>query len=222
MNAQNQNIKPATLVYFEIFTNGKGPNLNKQQLDSFLLSKTRKNFKLIPEITGTELNGDTLFYNIIFGVDMDSQDLVGQQLPDFNLKNINGKEISTNDLKGKPIVINFWFAACVPCIAEMPALNGLKEKYQDSGVVFLSMTFETKSTVLNFLQQHHFTFTSIPDAQAYCDKITKQYPVTLFVDKQGIIKSAAHLMPPLFNYEQTKRIDELDPAGFEKNIDAIK
>ena len=222
MNAQNKNSKPATLVYFKIFKNGKGPNLNKRQLDSFLLSRTRKNFILVPEITGTEQNGDTLFYNIIFQAGTNSQNLVGQPLPVFNLKDIEGREISTNDLKGKPIVINFWFTACVPCIVEMPALNALKEKYEDSGVVFLSMTYEKKHMVMNFLKHHHFTFTSIPDAKAYCDKITHQYPVTLFVDKQGIIKSEAHIMPPLFNYEQTKRIDELDPATFEKNIGAIK
>lgn len=222
MNAQNQNSKPSTkFIYFKIFTNGKGPNLSKRQLDSFLLSRTSSNFKLIPQITGTEQSGDTLFYNIIFE-DATSENLVGQPLPGFNFKDINGKDISTKDLKGKPLVINFWFAACVPCIAEMPALNALKEKYKDSGILFLSMTFETKSTVLSFLKQHHFTFTPISDAQEYCDKITQQYPITLFVDKQGIIKSTEHLMPPLFNYELTKRIDELDPAGFEKNIDAIK
>jgi hypothetical protein len=52
--------------------------------------------------------------------------------------------------------------------------------------------------------------------------MTDSYPLTLFVDKNGIISAAEHLMPPLFNYEVTKRTDQLDLSLFEKNIDAIK
>jgi len=223
-NAQDQNDKSPTFIYFKI---GKGPHWIKNQLDSFILLRTTKRFKLIPKITGVEQKGDTLFYKIIFAgdyapLDKNNNRIAGQPLPDFNLKDINGNSVSLKDLKGRPIVINFWFASCLPCVAEMTALNELKEKYINSDVVFLSITFETRSTVLHFLKQHQFNFTPISDAKDYCDMMTQLYPLTLFVDKQGIIKSAEHLMPPLFNYETTKRIDELDPSGFEKNIDAIE
>lgn len=223
-NAQNQNDKSPTVIYFKI---GKGLHWTKHQLDSFLLLRTTKSFKLIPKIEGVEQKGDTLFYKINFAGDYAPSDknnnrLSGELLPDFNLKDIKGNIIRLKDIKGKPIVINFWFASCLPCIAEMTTLNELKEKYNNSDVVFLSMTFETKSTVLRFLKQHQFNFTPISDAKDYCEMMTQLYPLTLFVDKQGIIKSAEHLMPPLFNYETTKRIDELDPGEFEKNIDAIE
>jgi peroxiredoxin len=220
-NAQTQ--KKAEIIYFK---SGNGPLWNKQELDSFLLKRTSKRTRLIPKITGTEQREDTLIYQLNLMLDPNPIDikgkyLAGQTLPDFNFKNINGKQINLKDLRGKPMVINFWFADCIPCIAELPELNALKEKYKNSDVIFLSMTFEKKSKVISFLKQHPFHFTPIPDVKEYCDHMTDLYPLTLFVDKNGIISSAEHLMPPLFNYEATKRIDQLDTSLFEKNIDAI-
>ncbi|MGN6532480.1 MAG: TlpA family protein disulfide reductase [Ginsengibacter sp.] len=222
-NAQLQKDK-SWIIYFK---SGNGPLWNKQQLDSFLLSRTSKRSRLIPKISGTERKGDTLLYQLNLmsdpnPIDIHGQYLAGQSLPDFNFRDIDGKEINLKDLKGKPIVINFWFAGCIPCIAELPELNALNEKYKNSGVIFLSMTFEKKSKVIYFLKQHPFSFIPIPEVKEYCDNMTDLYPLTLFVDKNGIISSAEHLMPPLFNYEKTKRIDQLDASRFEKNIEAIK
>ncbi len=154
-------------------------------------------------------------------VDENDQFLAGQKLPGFDLKDMKGNEISSQNLKGRPVVINFWFATCVPCIEEMPALNELKEKYKNSDVVFLSITFEDKSTVQNFLKKHSFNFTAIPDAKEYCHHITGIYPVTLFVDRKGVIQSADHLMPSLYNAASPKINSNLDPTGFEKNVEEI-
>jgi cytochrome c biogenesis protein CcmG, thiol:disulfide interchange protein DsbE len=221
--AQDQKDKPV-IIYFK---SGNGPLWNKQELDSFLLARTSKRSALIPKITAVEQKGDTLIYKLNLRLDPNPIDihgryLTGQSLPDFNFKDINGKSINLKDLKGKPMVINFWFAGCVPCLAELPELNALKEKYKNSDVVFLSMTFEKKSRVISFLKQHPFSFIPIPDVKEYCDHMTDLYPLTLFVDKNGIISSAEHLMPPLFNYDVSKRIDQLDTSLFEKNINAIK
>lgn len=49
----------------------------------------------------------------------------GSQLPSLTFKDAAGKEISTQSLKGKPVLINLWATWCGPCIAELPALNKL-------------------------------------------------------------------------------------------------
>jgi thiol-disulfide isomerase/thioredoxin len=222
-NAQAQKSNPRIIC----FKSGNGPLWSKHELDSFLLVRTSKRTRLIPHVAGIEQKGDTLVYRLDLRldpnpIDINGQYLTGQALPDFNFKDINGKEIKWKDLKGKPIVINFWFAGCIPCMAELPELNALKEKYKNSDVVFLSMTFEKKSKVIDFLKHHPFNFIPIPEVKAYCDHMTDSYPLTLYVGKNGIIQSAEHLMPPLFNYDTSKRTDQLDPSLFEKNIDAIK
>ncbi|MEO9071244.1 MAG: TlpA disulfide reductase family protein [Ginsengibacter sp.] len=223
-DAHNQKNNAGQLVYFKSAT---GKYWTKSQLDSFLLYRANNRFKLIPHITGTQKNGDTLIYKYDLSIDdvatdMSNRSWIGQALPDFSFVDVDGDEIDLGDLKGKPLVINFWFASCVPCIAEMPVLNELKEKYANTNVVFLSMTFEKKSTVIDFLKQHPFNFTAIADARGYCGTMTSLYPLTLFVNKEGIIQSAEHIMPPLYNYEITGRFDELDPKEFEKEIDTIK
>jgi thiol-disulfide isomerase/thioredoxin len=221
-NAQDQKDKSA-IIYFKT---RMGPLWNKHELDSFLLARTSKRSRLIPKILRTEQKGDTLIYRLDLILDPNPVDihgnyLAGQPLPDFSFKDLNGKPIDLKHLKGKPIVINFWFTACIPCLAELPELNALKEKYKNSDVIFLSMTFEKKSNVVSFLKRHPFNFIPITDVKEYCDQMTYLYPLTLFVDKNGIISSAEHLMPPVFNYEISKRIDQLDPSQFEKNINAI-
>lgn len=223
-NAQQKENIPSRLIYFK---SQNGTLWNQQQLDSFILLRSNKRYRLIDRATDVEQKGDTLIYHFKLildpaSTDKNDQPLTGKQLPDFNFKDINGNTVSLGELKGKPLVINFWFSACEPCIQEMPALNQLKEKYKDSGVVFLSMTFENRKSVMDFLKKHEFHFITIPGARDYCDNITVIYPLTLFVNKQGIIHSARHNMPSLYNYETTKRIDQLDVSAYEKDVDDIK
>jgi peroxiredoxin len=223
-NAQTKENTSSHLVYFK---SQNGTLWNQRQLDSFVYLRSNQRYRLVDRATGVEKKEDILIYHFKLildpaPTDRNGQPLVGTPLPDFDFKDIYGNAISLQKLKGKPIVINFWFSACEPCIEEMPALNRLKEKYKNSEVVFLSMTFENKKAVTDFLKKHLFSFTAIPNANEYCNNITVIYPLTLFVNRNGIIQAARHNMPSLYNYETTKRIDELDPSAFETDIKAIQ
>jgi len=221
-NAQTTGNAITSLVFYK---SEKGPIWTRKQLDSFLLSKNNNRYKLISRVTGTEQNGDTLFYkiNLILDpapVDGNNKILAGQQLPDFNLYDINGNPVSPDKLKGKPLVINFWFAECGPCIQEMPALNAIKQKFKDSDVVFLAITFDKKATVQSFLKKYTFDFTPVPNAVAYCESMTGIFPLTLFIDRSGIIKIADHYMPSYG--PNNKEGINFDISGFVKNIEAIQ
>jgi thiol-disulfide isomerase/thioredoxin len=63
--------------------------------------------------------------------------------PEFNLKNILGGETSSQDLKGKIVVVDFWATWCVPCKIEIPEYNKLRAKLKDQGVEFLGVTFDS-------------------------------------------------------------------------------
>lgn len=223
-NAQQKEKSSSQLTYFKT---DKGALWNRHQFDSFLVSKSNKRYRLVARTTGVEQKEDSLIYHFKLlldpaPTDKNNNPIAGESLPDFNFKDINGNTISLEKLKGKPIVINFWFTACEPCIEEMPALNQLKEKYKNSDVVFLSMTFESKKSVTDFLKKHSFSFTAIPDAREYCNNITVIYPLTLFINREGVVQSARHNMPSLYNYETTKRIDQLDMSAYEKEINNIQ
>jgi hypothetical protein len=58
-------------------------------------------------------------------------ELIGTDASNFSVTDINGNEYSLNSLKGKIIVMNFWFVECKPCAMEMPELNELVKNYKN-------------------------------------------------------------------------------------------
>lgn len=118
--------------------------------------------------------------------------VVGKHIPNFSGKTNKGDEINTTALRGKIVVINFWFMTCEPCIEELPALNQLAKEYANKNVVLLGITYEKKARVDTiFLRKHQFDFTLMPDAQSIIDKFGESgYPTTFIVDKKGIIRAA--------------------------------
>lgn len=69
--------------------------------------------------------------------------LRGQVAPEFKAVDINGKEYTSEDFKGKIQVLDFWFTGCVPCRAEMPYMEKLADEMQGENIVFISMSVDT-------------------------------------------------------------------------------
>jgi cytochrome c biogenesis protein CcmG, thiol:disulfide interchange protein DsbE len=55
--------------------------------------------------------------------------LVGQPGPDLALRVLDGRQIALADLRGTPVVLNFWASWCVPCQQEAPAVNAAAREY---------------------------------------------------------------------------------------------
>lgn len=69
----------------------------------------------------------------------------------FSYQDANGKILSTNELKGKVVFINFWATWCPPCRAEMPSLNELYNKLKgDDHFVFLFLNEDDNIEKANF------------------------------------------------------------------------
>jgi thiol-disulfide isomerase/thioredoxin len=62
-----------------------------------------------------------------------------KSLPELRLKDFNGKPVARGDLKGEAFVVDFWATWCAPCIAEIPALNRLQDKYSSKGIKVLGV-----------------------------------------------------------------------------------
>lgn len=120
---------------------------------------------------------------------------VDQPLPAFELRDLTGRLVKSQALRGRPLVLNLWFTTCTGCIEEMPALNTVQADPVNQHIQFLSLTYETPAAVQTFLQKRPFRFRHLPAAKAYCDVFTQVYPLTIFVDKQGIVRNIQGPLP---------------------------
>ena len=83
-----------------------------------------------------------LAFSTIFTLSAAAQVKEGDNAPSFTLKNLDGKEISLSQFRGKHVLVNFWATWCGPCKIEMPSLEALYEKVSNAfGVVSLPTTF---------------------------------------------------------------------------------
>jgi cytochrome c biogenesis protein CcmG/thiol:disulfide interchange protein DsbE len=124
-----------------------------------------------------------------------SYPLVGHAAPDFSAAVWNGtpgQTVHLADLKGKPVVLNFWASWCAPCKLEMPALQAGYEKYRASGVVFVGLAFnDTQANGQPFLTQYKITYPAGPDkdGQTSIAYGVTGVPETVFIGRDGRVVS---------------------------------
>lgn len=117
---------------------------------------------------------------------------VGDKIIAFELEGLNGEMISTDQYKGRPMVINFWGTFCPPCVEETPALQRMYEKYKDQGVVILGVNLGEKDLIRvnQFVEQFGVTYPILLDPELYVrDRYgVRSYPTTFFVDASGTVR----------------------------------
>ncbi len=113
----------------------------------------------------------------------------GARMPEFEATTLDGRELGDEDLLGKVTVLNFWFIACQPCIAEIPGLHALQEKYVGQAVNFVAISRDDEDSVIEFLQEYTWGFDHIASEQLNNDvfKIKWGYPTTFVLDRKGQI-----------------------------------
>ena len=117
----------------------------------------------------------------------------GRRISAFNLKTIDGNNISDKNLEGKITVINVWATWCGSCLGEIPELNELAQGYsQDTSVLFLALSDESEEKLKRFLLRRAFNFKQIPAAEELTNvlqtRLVKTYPQHIIIGKDMKIK----------------------------------
>jgi len=108
--------------------------------------------------------------------------------PDFDVRSLDGHQLSLSGLRGKVVVLNFWFIACPPCRVEIPKLNQLVKDFEGKNVVFIAFAPDSEEDLRAFLEETKFDYQVVAQATP----IAKEYGVTgapthIVVDKEGRI-----------------------------------
>lgn len=94
-----------------------------------------------------------------------TQATVGNTAPEFELPSVTTSEmISSDDLKGRPVVVNFWASWCIPCREEAPLLERACRRYRDHGVIFLGVNIkDAESDARAFIKEFGITYPNVRD-----------------------------------------------------------
>jgi len=112
---------------------------------------------------------------------------VGYMMPNFKAKDINGQLVDLNELKGKVIVLNFWFIKCPPCREEIPELNRLKSDFSNDSIEFISIATDSDNSIKEFLKEHNFNYRHISGKNILKDFNNYSYPTNIVLNAYGEI-----------------------------------
>ena len=122
--------------------------------------------------------------------------MINEAAPKFNLKDLDGNDVSLAGLSGKVVVVDFWATWCGPCIASMPAMKTVQEKLMardDVKFVFVD-TWESvenkKQNAADFMMKNNYPFHVLLDSD---DKVVADFkvngiPTKFIIDKTGNIR----------------------------------
>lgn len=113
----------------------------------------------------------------------------GMSSPAFSVRTVDGQKLSAADLRGKVVVLNFWFIGCAVCRGMKSQLNEFKKRFAgDDDVVFLAMTEDPESDVEKFLKREPSDYLNAAAAKASMAKFPfRGFPKNIVIDKQGKI-----------------------------------
>jgi len=118
---------------------------------------------------------------------------IGSRLPDFSVKDLHGYVISSADLRGKVVLIDFWATWCQPCKKEMPGYQKLQDRYGSRGFTVLGFKFDTMMDSEDPALFAKKIGVHYPLAVASADLKQKfggveGLPTTMLYDRQGILR----------------------------------
>lgn len=116
-----------------------------------------------------------------------------QRAPDFELQLLGGGTMSSDDLRGRPVVLNFWASWCIPCREEMPAFERMWDRYRDDGIQIIGVNLQD----------------SVAGARGFVDEIGVTYPIAL--DSKGSLAADLGVrgLPQTFFIDEDFRFEKI-------------
>ena len=115
---------------------------------------------------------------------------VGSVAPDFVLADLDGNPVRLADLRGRPVVLNFWASWCGPCVEEFPLLREAVADHAAEGLAVVGIVVRDRSEAAReFIARNGGTWAAAMDPG---ERVASAYgilgpPETYFIDREGRI-----------------------------------
>ncbi|MFK7984505.1 MAG: TlpA family protein disulfide reductase [Sandaracinaceae bacterium] len=115
----------------------------------------------------------------------------GARAPEIGLTDLNGNRVTTQSLRGKVVLVDFWASWCEPCAEEMPVLERLYQRYRGQGFTVIAVSQDrTAANMRTFLGEHRVSFPVVHDAQ---HAVAGRYgpgtmPSSFIIDRRGVVR----------------------------------
>lgn len=134
----------------------------------------------------------------------------GTQLPEMTLLDIEGQEVSLQELNGRPLVVNLWATWCPPCRREMPVLSDAQQRETDIVFAFVNQG-EGHGEIIRYLEDSQLTLDNVlldTSGQFGHQVGSRAMPTTLFYNAQG--------------RQVSSHLGELSAASLSQQISKLK
>ena len=118
--------------------------------------------------------------------------IVGRPAPSFDLETLDGGRLSLAQLRGSPVVLNFWASWCIPCREEAPLLTAAAKDYQAQGLRVVGVVYQDSAeSARDFMDRYGQTYPGLLDldGRTAIDFGVFGIPETFFIDRAGVVRS---------------------------------
>lgn len=137
-----------------------------------------------------------------------SPDSTALPAPAWKLKDLDGREVSSDQFKGKVLVIDFWATWCAPCVEEIPGYIALQKKYGPDGLVIVGVSMDRRGPahVKQFATAHGINYALVMGDEAVVEAFGnfQAIPTTFLISREGRILD--------------RKVGAADPAAYERLV----
>ena len=137
----------------------------------------------------------------------------GKKAPKWTLPTIAGDSISLADLRGKVVLVDFFYKGCAPCGAAMPVLQRLHEKYKDQGLTIIGIDpidDPVKDNMADFLAKRGIDYTVVFSDRELPQKYhVTGYPTLFFINEKGKIEKVHEGFSQTMEQELEEQIQKM-------------
>ncbi|MFN2483816.1 MAG: TlpA family protein disulfide reductase, partial [Candidatus Limnocylindria bacterium] len=117
---------------------------------------------------------------------------VGALAPDFAVTDLRGNPVVLSQLRGRPVIVNFWASWCTPCLEEFPRLGAALDRHRDAGLAVIGVVYQDQwSSASDYMDDMRATWPAVMDPGGRLAAAYGVYgpPQSVFIDRGGVVRA---------------------------------